>query len=144
MYLVGLAAAVLLMGKDFWRTPCLGKSSYQDLEQGNIVGMLVRLGVLVLAVVTATAFLLVLLGRPGAPSAAGGWIAAAGQHTRHPYLLQVLTLVGATEWKSMGSHLDDLPVRFEGRRGLPLCRTQGRADRLPPAYRTQEIVPGSR
>ncbi|MBM6621204.1 acyltransferase family protein [Micrococcaceae bacterium RIT802] len=103
-YLLALAAVVLLLGKDFWRDPFLGKSSYEDLEQGNLAGMLVRLGVLALAVVTASAFLLVLPGKPGAPSVAGGWIAGAGQHTMYPYLLhlQVLTLVGATEWKTLG------------------------------------------
>ncbi|WP_417235179.1 acyltransferase family protein [Arthrobacter sp.] len=105
IYLLALATAILLLGKDFWRDPFLGKSSYDDLGQGSFSGMAVRLGVLALAAVTATAFLLVLPGSPGAPSRTGQWIATAGQHTMYPYLLhlQVLTLVGATTWKTLGN-----------------------------------------
>lgn len=103
-YLLILAGTVIAMGKDFWRTPFLGKSSYEDLGQGNLSGMVVRLGVLAIAAATASAFLVVLPGQTGAPSRLGQWIAAAGQHTMYPYLLhlQVLTLVSATHWKSMG------------------------------------------
>ncbi|WP_372699805.1 acyltransferase family protein [Arthrobacter sp. JSM 101049] len=104
IYLFALAVVVFVLGKDFWRSPFLGKSSYEDLGQGNLAGMAVRLGVLVLATVSATAFLLVLPGTPGAPTRAGQWIAEAGRHTMYPYLLhlQVLTLVGLTEWKTWG------------------------------------------
>lgn len=103
-YLGVVAVVVYVLGRDFWRAPFLGKSSYEDLDQGNVAGMAVRLGVLALAALTATAFLLVLPGQPGAPSAPGRWIAAAGQHTMYPYLLhlQVLTLVGAAGWKTLG------------------------------------------
>lgn len=103
-YLFIFVAVVALLGKDFWRTPFFGKSSYEELEQGNLSGMAIRLAVIAIATVTATAFLLVLPGHPGAPSRLGQWVASAGQHTMYPYLLhlQVLTLVGATHWKTMG------------------------------------------
>lgn len=103
-YLAILAVVVVVLGKDFWRTPFLGKSSYEDLEQGSLIGMAVRLLVLMVAAATATAFLVALPGQTGAPSRLGRWIATAGQHTMYPYLLhlQVLTLVGATAWKTMG------------------------------------------
>lgn len=104
IYLLALVTVVLLLGKNFWRDPFLGKASYEDLGQGNLVGMVVRLGILALTIITAAAFLLILPGRPGAPTSAGKWIADAGQHTMYPYLLhlQVLTLVGATGWKALG------------------------------------------
>lgn len=103
-YLLIFVAIVSLLGRNFWRTPFFGKSSYEELEQGNLGGMAIRLAVLAIATVTATTFLLVLPGRPSAPSRLGQWIASAGQHTMYPYLLhlQVLTLVGATHLKAMG------------------------------------------
>ncbi|MFT4469763.1 acyltransferase family protein [Arthrobacter sulfonylureivorans] len=103
---VGLgAAAVLLLQDDFWRPPFLGDIGYEALEVGDVEGMVWRLVVLAVGTIMATGFMLMLPGRPGAPTRLGAWTARAGQHTMCPYLLHLplLTIVGATSLLDAGS-----------------------------------------
>lgn len=88
----------LLMRRDFWRTPFFGNAGYEALDVDPVEGMIWRLLVLTVGTAMAAAFMLVLPGKPGAPSSTGAWVAAAGQKTMYPYLLHlpVLTVVGAT------------------------------------------------
>jgi fucose 4-O-acetylase-like acetyltransferase len=92
----GLVA--LAMRRDFWRTPFLGHASYEALDVGVVEGMLWRMLVLIVGTAMAAGFMLMLPGKPGAPSKAGAWVAKAGQHTMYPYLLHLplLTVVGAS------------------------------------------------
>ncbi|NKX56492.1 acyltransferase family protein [Arthrobacter mobilis] len=102
------AAVTLALRGDFWRTPFLGSSGYADLGLGSAEGMLWRLLVLAAGAVMATAFMLALPGRSGAPSRAGAWTARAGQYTMYPYLLHLplLTVVDASPLvQSAGSPL---------------------------------------
>lgn len=105
LYLLAIAIIVVALGNDFWRTPFLGRSSYEDLQMNGATGMLVRVGLLALATITAAAFMLVLPGNPTSDLPVGKWVATAGKHTMYPYLLhlQILTLVAATDLESMGS-----------------------------------------
>ncbi|NMR31276.1 hypothetical protein HGO92_16515 [Arthrobacter sp. SF27] len=88
----------LLTRRDFWRTPFLGNAGYEALDVDPVEGMMWRLLVLTIGTAMAAAFMLVLPGKPGAPSPIGGWVAKAGRKTMYPYLLHlpILTLVGAT------------------------------------------------
>jgi fucose 4-O-acetylase-like acetyltransferase len=95
--LVG-ASATLLMRRDFWRTPFFGNAGYEALNVDPVEGMLWRLLVLTVGTAMAAAFMLVLPGKPGAPSPIGAWVANAGQRTMYPYLLHlpVITVIGST------------------------------------------------
>jgi fucose 4-O-acetylase-like acetyltransferase len=89
-------SATLLMRRDFWRTPFFGNAGYEALDVDPVEGMIWRLLVLTIGTAMAAAFMLVLPGKPGAPSPVGAWAAKAGQRTMYPYLLHlpVLTVVG--------------------------------------------------
>lgn len=114
--LAAAAATCLILRREFWRTPFLGSRSYEALDVGWLEGMLWRALVLVVGLVVASAFMVALPGRPGAPSAVGSWVATAGQHTMYPYLLHLplLTVVGATSARHLAAPTPNTAIYLGG------------------------------
>ncbi len=104
--LVLLAGAlwVGLQEPAFDRTIFFGRDSYHALHQGVLHGVVYRTGALAISAVLAVGLMLVVPGRPGAPTRAGRWFAEAGRHTMFPYLihLPLLTVLGWTGWPRLG------------------------------------------
>lgn len=105
-------AVVLLVGAlwvglqepTFDRTIFFGRDGYAALDQGVLQGVAYRLGALAISTALAVSLMLVVPGRPGAPTPAGRWFAQAGRYTMFPYLihLPLLTVLGWTGWPDDG------------------------------------------
>ncbi|GAA4357982.1 acyltransferase family protein [Angustibacter luteus] len=103
------AGGLLLAGWGLWvaghqptfdRTIFFGRDSYDALGQGGLHGVLARLAALALTTVLAVCLLVLVPGRPGAPTRVGRWAAEAGRHTMYPYLLH-LPLLTVLAWSGL-------------------------------------------
>jgi fucose 4-O-acetylase-like acetyltransferase len=103
--LASALAFVAWQGRDFDRTVFFGRDSYRALSQGPLDGAAERLAMLAVSTVLATALLLVVPGRTGAPSRLGAVVAGWGRRTLYVYLLHLplLLVVGSTGWPARGS-----------------------------------------
>lgn len=97
------AVGVLVRQPGFDRTIFFGRSSYEELHQGVVHGMLARVAALAIATVLAVALMLAMPGGALGGSLVARWAASAGQHTMYPYLLHLPTLLLAG-WTGFYAH----------------------------------------
>ncbi|MFL6101023.1 MAG: acyltransferase family protein [Actinomycetales bacterium] len=99
------AAMVLARQPHFDRTIYFGRTSYEELHQGLVHGVLARILALAVATVLAVALMLAMPGGALGASLPARWAAVGGQHTMFPYLLHlpVLLIAAWTGWYDYGS-----------------------------------------